>query len=137
MAKSTFSRSLKRIREEFNMSKADMARELGIPYTTYNGYEEGLREPKFQTIEQIAKRFGYNSFDLLLANSKYITEETAEFLITLCGYTFTSIDENQFLVQEIENGEIKRGKILDHKALDNFIKDISNYTTFTLNNLLN
>lgn len=49
----TFSERLIKYRKNKNMTKADMARELKIPYTTYRNYEDG-REPKLETIRQIA-----------------------------------------------------------------------------------
>lgn len=48
------SESLKIEREKRNLSKAAMARLLNIPYTTYNGYESGYREPKIEQIQKIA-----------------------------------------------------------------------------------
>ena len=51
---STFSERLIKYRTIRGNTKADMARELGIPYTTYQNYENG-REPKIETIQLIAK----------------------------------------------------------------------------------
>ena len=46
---STFSEILKRERENKGYSKAELARKLNIPYTTYQNYENG-REPKIDVM---------------------------------------------------------------------------------------
>ncbi|MCD7949177.1 MAG: helix-turn-helix domain-containing protein [Erysipelotrichaceae bacterium] len=51
----SFSRILKRERIKKGLSKADMARKLNIPYTTYQNYENG-REPKIDVIISIAEK---------------------------------------------------------------------------------
>lgn len=136
MYKSAFSKKLKKIRLENDLSKADMARKIGIPYSTYNGYEEGLREPRFETVEKIAKLFDERAFDMLLTTTEFMTEETAEYLITLCGYELTSLDDGNYLIQEIQNNEVKKGSIIDSETLTDFVKDISKYITFSLDRLL-
>lgn len=45
---------LKEVRIKSNMTKADMARKLGVAYSTYDGYETGYREPKIETLKNIA-----------------------------------------------------------------------------------
>ena len=63
---STFSEILKRERENKGYSKAELARKLNIPYTTYQNYENG-REPKIDVIKQISEELGINPsvfFDL-------------------------------------------------------------------------
>lgn len=50
----SFSEILIREREKKGLSKADLARKLNIPYTTYQNYENG-REPKIEIIKDISK----------------------------------------------------------------------------------
>lgn len=50
----SFSEILIREREKKGLSKADLARKLNIPYTTYQNYENG-REPKIEVIKDISK----------------------------------------------------------------------------------
>lgn len=57
--------NLKKIRENKKCSKAEMARLLKIPYTTYNNYETGTREPKIETIIKIANILGVHLRDIL------------------------------------------------------------------------
>lgn len=49
---------LKEARIKANMTKADMARKLGVAYSTYDGYETGYREPKLETLQKIADALG-------------------------------------------------------------------------------
>lgn len=51
---STFSERLIKYRKMRNKTKAEMARKLNIPYTTYQNYENG-REPKIETIQSMAE----------------------------------------------------------------------------------
>ena len=63
---STFSEILKRERKNKGYSKAELARKLNIPYTTYQNYENG-REPKIDVIKQISEELEINPsvfFDL-------------------------------------------------------------------------
>lgn len=49
-----FKENLKRARVESGLNKAQMAKELEIPYTTYDSYERGKSTPKIETIGAIA-----------------------------------------------------------------------------------
>ena len=46
--------NLKRVRVESGLNKTQVAKELGIPYTTYDSYERGRSLPKIETIRAIA-----------------------------------------------------------------------------------
>ena len=56
---------LKEARIKSNMTKADMARKLGVAYSTYDGYETGYREPKYETLLKIASALEVSIADLL------------------------------------------------------------------------
>lgn len=56
---------LKMARIKANMTKADMARKLGMAYSTYDGYETGYREPKFETLQKIASALEIDVTELL------------------------------------------------------------------------
>ncbi|MEA5013131.1 MAG: helix-turn-helix transcriptional regulator [Candidatus Limiplasma sp.] len=47
--------NLRKARENANMTKAELARNLGIPYSTYDSYETGHRTPKPDQLPVIAK----------------------------------------------------------------------------------
>ena len=59
---------LKELRETTGLSARKFAEELGIPYTTYYGYETGAREPGSDFLIKVAERFGV-SVDYIIAVS--------------------------------------------------------------------
>lgn len=63
----TFSQRLTSLRESQNLSKAETARRLDIPVSTYSNYEYGNREPDFETLNRIAKHY-HVTVDYLLGN---------------------------------------------------------------------
>lgn len=60
---------IKSLRTENNLSMAQAARELDIPYTTYVNYEKGEREPNSEMLVKIATYFDV-SVDYLIGRSK-------------------------------------------------------------------
>lgn len=59
---------LKELRETTGLSARKFAEELGIPYTTYYGYETGAREPGSDFLIKVAERFGV-SVDYIIGRS--------------------------------------------------------------------
>lgn len=66
--------TLKEAREDAHLSKAEVARRLHIPYTTYNGYETGYREPRMDTLGDIARTLNVSIGFLLGYESKDAAE---------------------------------------------------------------
>lgn len=60
-----FTRRLREQREKLGLNKRQMANKLGIPYTTYNNYEVGAREPNSEMLIKLATEFDV-SIDYLL-----------------------------------------------------------------------
>lgn len=60
---------MKQLREEMQKSKAQVAREMNMPYTTYVNYEKGAREPNSELLIMIATYFGV-SIDYLIGRSE-------------------------------------------------------------------
>lgn len=58
---------LQTLREQRNMTKSAMARELGFSRQVYGNYESGLRTPDAETLTRIANYFKV-SVDYLLGN---------------------------------------------------------------------
>lgn len=58
-------RAILNVRKCRNLSKADVARLMDIPYTTYDSYERGYREPDIETIQKIAAALDVNWWELL------------------------------------------------------------------------
>lgn len=61
---SSFSDNLTSLRKSKGMTRMEMAKKLGMPYTTYRNYEEG-REPKMAIIHKIADALDVPVGDLL------------------------------------------------------------------------
>lgn len=61
----TFARRLTKLRQEQNLSQAELADRLGISRSTVGMYEQGHREPDLKSLGLIANYFGV-SFDYLL-----------------------------------------------------------------------
>lgn len=59
-----FGTTLKKLRMEREVSQADMAKILGLSRSTVGMYEQGKREPDFETLERIADYFNINLDDL-------------------------------------------------------------------------
>lgn len=51
----TIAERLKELREKKGMNKKEVANSLGIPYSTYNNWEIGAREPNSHNLKMIAK----------------------------------------------------------------------------------
>lgn len=60
--------NLKRLRTERNLSQMNLAFELGLPQSTYQQYESGIREAGYDTLIQIADYFDV-SVDYLLGRT--------------------------------------------------------------------
>ena len=59
---------MKRLRLSKNLNKAQTARNLGIPYTTYNNYETGARETNSDILIKLSRYYGV-TVDYLLEYS--------------------------------------------------------------------
>ena len=49
---------ISQLRQAMGISMKEAARRLGLPYTTYVGYEKGTREPAADTLLSLADFFG-------------------------------------------------------------------------------
>lgn len=65
-----FSRNLKKFRSMKYKTQKEFADVLNLPPTTYGQYENGKRQPEFNTLVQMAKLLDI-SVDMLLTNSEY------------------------------------------------------------------
>ncbi len=70
---------LKNLREDTGMSKADIARNLNLPYTTYDGYERGDRELSSKMLVTLSNYYKV-SVDYLLGNEK---REIQNFIVNI------------------------------------------------------
>ena len=101
----TFSDILARERKKKGLSKAELARRLNIPYTTYQNYENG-REPKIDVIKQI-------SDELSICPSVFFDLENNDFLFDHSYHPVQHNELNDILLYD-------SGKFFDMK--ENFDK---------------
>lgn len=92
----SFSHNLRYYREKLGYSSNELANLLGIPYTTFKGYENAGREPKYETLCRIANILKV-SIDELLGNidSLYVYTEKEEDINKMTkGMDLSEIDQN-------------------------------------------
>lgn len=70
--------NLKKLREKKRMSKAAFANFLEIPYTTYNGYETGDRQPNYEILQKISNKLGVSSDWLLYGKKSFAFSDHKE-----------------------------------------------------------
>lgn len=63
-----FNTRLTSLRKERKLLQADVANKVGIARATYGAYEQGSRQPDFETLEKLADFFGV-SLDYLLGRT--------------------------------------------------------------------
>lgn len=60
-----FHKNLRNIREDCNLTQKQMAKQLGIPVTTYRNYENTYREPSFEILAKICEILHISADELL------------------------------------------------------------------------
>lgn len=104
-----FKNVFKRLRTSSKLTQAEMALKLGVSKSTISMYENGNREPDFETLEKIADFFNVDT-DYLLGR----TEKTSILPETIGHYYLN--DETREIAQEVfENPELRS---LFHVARD-------------------
>lgn len=126
------SKNIEAARVAAGLSKAEMARELNIPYTTYNSYERGEAEPKLETLVNIAGILKITPAALVSTeyakksaqNQKYIESILAgEIKTAPDGRTLNELleeekQEQYKVVAEVYSGQIKEQLIrLNEKGM--------------------
>lgn len=83
---------LKQLRIAEDWDQGDVARELGIPRSTYSGYENGSRKPSYNVVIQLAKFYNVSADYLLgLTNDPRALDEPEmdiKRVLELGEYTF-------------------------------------------------
>lgn len=109
----TFSQRLTSLRESQNLSKAETARRLDIPVSTYSNYEYGNREPDFETLNRIAKHY-HVTVDYLLGRSepsqenKHVTETVEQALSHVMSFDGKPVtDHDRAVLQQIAEAYLK------------------------------
>ncbi|OXS69873.1 helix-turn-helix domain-containing protein [Priestia filamentosa] len=73
-----FSVRLTSLRKKRNVTQQRVADFLGITRPAYTAYEQGKRQPDYETLQKIAKYFDV-SIDYLLTGNEYRPEESIRF----------------------------------------------------------
>ena len=107
-----FAKNIKYLREKRNLEQQTIADDLNIPRSTWGCWENGLRTPKIDQIQQIANYF---NVDIDIISKDYSAPETA--------HEFNELD--QLLISKAKelNDDEKRAIIqvmnAIHKEIDN------------------
>lgn len=128
-----FTENLKKYREKADLSKAELARLLGLKYNTYNNYEMGTGEPKLDILVKIANILNVSIDDLVGRTPADEDERLKKTINDLLNINDVSIKDNNVLFYEV-NQLIKidikniefNGLIVDKKALIDFINKLNN-----------
>ncbi len=71
-----FTEKIKDLRQSRGLNKRQMSELLEMPYTTYNNYETGTREPNSDVLKKISNTFGV-SVDYLIGNINFQSSNIA------------------------------------------------------------
>ena len=66
-----FNEKLKQLRLERALSQNDVAEKLGLTRTAYANYEQGIREPSYETLKKICQFFEVTSDYLIGLTDMY------------------------------------------------------------------
>ena len=66
-----FHKNLRNIREDCNLTQKQLAKQLGIPVTTYRNYENTYREPSFEILAKICDVLHVSADELLGIKNDY------------------------------------------------------------------
>ena len=64
-------KALKFYRKKSMLSQKDMANKLNISLSLYQSFEQGRRNPNYETVENIASIFGVEAYSILEYEKKY------------------------------------------------------------------
>lgn len=128
---------IKKLRNDNNITQADLAKKIGVTTSSIGMYETNVRKPSYKILNKIANYFKVST-DYLLEN----VENPNEFLIDddeIPDVMKPFMKSNSQLIVQFENNE-KRTQKERKKALEEQIKSINVYdypgTFDTLLNLL-
>lgn len=112
----SFGSNLIALRESRNVTRKELAEQLGIPYTTLRNYENDKREPGHQFLVSVADLFGI-SVDELVGRDPYKNENPAPSPkeAVLLGSFHQLNDEGQDKLVDTADDMVRSGKY-DKKA---------------------
>ncbi|WP_047758091.1 helix-turn-helix domain-containing protein [Geobacillus sp. ZGt-1] len=84
---------LQELRSKLNMRQEDVAKKIGVGRTTYAMYEQGKREPDYETLLKLADLFEVSTDYLLTGKTVESKKPTNLFFFDTEGLTEEEIDE--------------------------------------------
>ena len=100
-----FNENLKKLREFRNIERKDLADILGVRYQTIFQYENGLREPNFDTLRKISSFFGVSIDTLINDDNENNNITKIKNLIKKLNYNFKEfaqdIGESAYEIERI------------------------------------
>lgn len=107
-----FTIRIKALRESLNMNKREFSEALNLPYTTYNNYETGTREPNSDVLISIAKKFEV-SVDWLIGN-----DGGKEKAPTQSEDQARADDDVDAMVEYLQKGLVATGRLLPGRDIE-------------------
>lgn len=89
-----FKDRLVQLRKGTKLYQADMAKKIGVARATYGAYEQGTRQPDFETLKKIADHFGVST-DFLLGHT---VEDKSITMIAGVKVDLSKLDERQLKI---------------------------------------
>lgn len=109
---------LKELRKDNALTQAKVAKRLGIPRSTYSGYEKGVREAGYHTLVELSNLFNV-SIDYLLGitnKRNHENEKNVYEILNLDGLHWNGIPFTNYdiklvhdLLENIINARVERG----------------------------
>lgn len=93
------SEKLSELRKKRGLSQTEVAKKIGIPRTTFSGYENGNREPDYDTLKLLADFFEVST-DYLLGRTDNPNSDISIAYDT--GPKYEDEDEREFIEQQLE-----------------------------------
>ena len=103
-----FATKLKGLREIRGWSQEELAKRLGVSRSKIGNYEQGTREPDFESLEAIADIFNCPVSYLLVDNHPVIPQQTMDYAIKLANLPVMARAEVMNFIDYLEEKEKKR-----------------------------
>lgn len=101
-----FKDKLRYYREKRGYSSDELANLLGIPYTTFKGYENAGREPKYNILIKIADVLNVSTDDLLGRTTNILGAKDTDLLKNKIVDIFKHSNDKYFSISSINSGYI-------------------------------
>lgn len=103
--------NLKALRKSKKMTQAEFANSIGIPPTTYSGYEKGEREPRSDFWTQVADKY----------------EVTVDYLIGYCDRPHGTKYGDSFQIDAEEESLVTAWRSADERAKEDVAHALRNF----------